>query len=503
MKYVLTFLSTAFVFHLAAQQVHQCGTTAETLDVLGSQLQENRLSSNASIEARNEAVFLPITFHLVASDEGNGRVRESSVLDQLCQLNIDFLPHDIQFYLKEFKYIDNSTLYEEHREDEDLMIRQRDNASINVFILKEANNSNEIEDGQTLGYFNIQRDWLVMRRDEINDHSIVLTHEVGHFLGLLHPYNGWDFEPWTEEMHGNPAPTRSPRGISTERMDGSNCSQSGDFLCDTPPDYFFAFGNSTCNYEGGARDPNGVLVDPDERNYMGNFVGECERDTYYFSTEQVEIMKTNIQSPQRDYLRTDFLPQNLITQQDVLLNFPADDETIPTFNLVPLKWSTVEGATQYLVEIDRVRSFNVQTRRVVTDQNSLELFDLDARRQYYWRVRPFNAYNTCVEFSPPATFRTGLVRDTTQLPLIEDWQILPNPVRYSEQLTIDISTQRQFAAQVQVLDALGRVVIDEDHFIMPNDNQIFLDLPRLALGAYVVVVRTIETTKVLRLVVSG
>ena len=40
---------------------------------------------------------------------------------------------------------------------------------------------------------------------------------------------------------------------------------SGDFLCDTPADYNLGFGWNNCNYTGGAMDPNGILLNPDEK----------------------------------------------------------------------------------------------------------------------------------------------------------------------------------------------------------------------------------------------
>ncbi|MEM9885884.1 MAG: zinc-dependent metalloprotease [Bacteroidota bacterium] len=492
MRSVLIFVSLLSAICLHSQHIHSCDLSDETRETLEKNIiAYQQILKENPIESRTEISYIPMTFHLIANDEGIGRLKESRVLDQLCQLNKDFAAYKLQFFLERFNYEDNSILYTEHTEGESRMRAIRDNNALNVFVVQDANNNSTIENGRTFGYYNTGTDWLVMRRDQINEKSIVLTHEVGHFLGLLHPYNGWDSEPWEEEKHGNPAPVRSPRNVLTELMDGSNCDIAGDRLCDTPPDYFFAFNWDDCDYRGGARDPNGVLVDPDELNFMGNYFG-CDRASYIFSKEQNDIMQMDIKSARRNYLRSDNTPDIQEPDESVSLRFPEDDGTVPTFNSVSFEWTPVEGATQYLIEIDRLPSFNIQTRHFITEDTLLEINNLDAERQYFWRVRPFNAYNTCSEFSEASTFTTGLTLDTTQLVLVEDWNIYPNPISSRERLTLDIETRRNFDALIQIYDLVGRLVYEEEISIESNQGAINLDLNRFSSGIYVFILHTEE-----------
>ncbi|MEM9848753.1 MAG: T9SS type A sorting domain-containing protein [Bacteroidota bacterium] len=492
MRSVLIFASLLSVAMLRAQYIPSCNLSTETLEQLEAQMiaYQQQLASNP-LEVRSEITYIPITFHLIANDRGLGRVKEARVLDQLCQLNKDFQAYNIQFFLRRFNYENSSVLYNDHTEDEALMRDIRDNNAINIFLVQDANNDSTLEDGRTFGYYDTRTDWLVVRRDQINDKSIVLTHEMGHFLGLLHPYNGWDSDPWTAEKHGNPAPVRSPRNIPTELMDGSNCETAGDRLCDTPPDYFFAFSWDNCNYTGGALDPDGVLVDPDELNYMGNYF-RCDRESYYFSPEQSNIMQLDVNSPRRNYLRSEATPNVEAPNELVSLKFPEDDGNVPTFNAVSFEWTPVEGATQYLVEIDRVLSFNIQTRHFITTEPSLEINNLDASRQYYWRVRPFNAYNTCSEFSEASTFTTGSTLDTTQLALIEDWRLYPNPVSQSERLILDIDSRRNFDARIRIFDLTGRLIFEEERLIENNQLTLDYNITNLPAGVYAFVINTEE-----------
>lgn len=493
MRSVFTFMGLLCASTIFAQNHFSCGMNKAGLKLMEERLLTYKaLLKNNQIESRSEVTFIPIVFHLIANEKGIGRVKESAVLDQMCQLNKDFASENIQFFIKDLNYIDDGQLYNDHNDDRDRLRQERDNNALNVFIVNDANNGSTLDNGVTLGYYDPQRDWLVMRRDEINSRSIVLTHEVGHFFGLLHPYNGWDFEPWEEAVHGNPAPARSPRGVATELADGSNCERSGDFLCDTPADYFFAFEYDDCDFTERVLDPNGEQVDPDELNYMANFLRGCERNKYYFSAEQSAIMQMNLQDPARNYLRNNFTPTDAGSPKAPVLELPGNESTVATFNLVTFEWSNTESATQYIFEIDRTRSFNVQPIIKITDEPFLELSNLNPKREYYWRVRPFNAYETCTEFSPPVSFTTGERLDTTQFEQIEALNIFPNPVQAQNTLTIELETQRNFTANIFIYDMIGQLVLEHKTPISPAERFVEFDVRRFSTGIYTVMVVTDE-----------
>lgn len=80
--------------------------------------------------------------------------------------------------------------------------------------------------------------------------SHVISHEMGHCLGLYHTFHGLC------------------EGGCAELVIGSNCTTCGDFVCDTPPDpQTFQVSQSTCLWNGntcgvGANDANGDPYNP-------------------------------------------------------------------------------------------------------------------------------------------------------------------------------------------------------------------------------------------------
>jgi ELWxxDGT repeat protein len=86
----------------------------------------------------------------------------------------------------------------------------------------------------------------------------ILSHELGHVLGLPH-------------THGY---TNS--GTTNELADGSNCATHGDRFCDTPADpNLLGKVNGSCVYTGSARDANGMHYTPNTHNIMSYTSSAC------------------------------------------------------------------------------------------------------------------------------------------------------------------------------------------------------------------------------------
>jgi len=101
----------------------------------------------------------------------------------------------------------------------------------------------------------------------------IFIHEIGHHLGLWHTHEDY---------------------FGVELVDGSNCQEAGDFICDTPADpklsLFYEDLYSTCAYENKETDPNGDIYKPDVTNYMSYAPLECLSS---FTALQNQVMNYN------------------------------------------------------------------------------------------------------------------------------------------------------------------------------------------------------------------
>jgi hypothetical protein len=109
-------------------------------------LQLKRLSANLlneRVSDRNLIRYVPIFFHRVGNSDGAGKIKESRVFENLCELNKDFAPQNIQFYISEkprvglFDTLINNVNVFENQSNEFLMETHRHSNAINVYIVKE------------------------------------------------------------------------------------------------------------------------------------------------------------------------------------------------------------------------------------------------------------------------------------------------------------------------------------------------------------------------------
>ena len=463
-NFVSFLLLTSLVFSLQGQTATTvCGILPSANDIITQRLEENKTTLDEFPIQFRSVDYIPIKFHLIADSDGNGRSSYDEILDQVCNLNADFIDLNMQFYIKDgFDLIDNSTIFTNHPAVSFAMTSRNDPEAINVWVLDDATPSGVNGDGIIAGYYDPSnsKDWIIMRIDKTGDGQPFLSHEMGHFFSLLHPHRGWDAEAYDPDKHGVPAPARSPGGIATELQDGSNCATAGDRICDTAPDYNNGLGWSTCDYTLDVLDPTGDKINPDERLHMGYFFS-CLTDRY-FSKKQKELMQTDFMSNKRKHIRTGFTPDAIEVNSVEALLEPADGATTSGFNNVFLEWEPATGANQYLIEIDRLPTFGSSyLQEFIATESSAEIENLEPGKRYFWRVRPFNEYATCAFPSSFSSFSTGTATNTTDLVDITDFNLSPNPADRNQDLHIELETLRGFDAQIQLFNITGQLIQDK------------------------------------------
>ena len=450
--FLLTFLlAFAFVSQVSAQ-ANWCGISPQNAKQIKDYMLQVREDMRGYVYDRDAVTYVPVRFFLVGKNDGSDRPSEKSALQALCHLNDNYADQDIQFYLKELKYMNNTSV--NTNPESFSAVTAIKNAMIynalNVFIV------DIIAEPGVAAYYQPPagpngNDWIIASESYVDDVR-VLSHEVGHFFSLNHTFYGWESSGgWDPAIHGIQVSNYSPDGILNEKVDGSNCQTAGDGICDTSADYMFPTNN--CTYNGNAKDPNGILVSPDLNNHM-NYAFGC--NDYYFSDDQKAQIKANLFHSTRNYVRPNYTPTTTVISAVPTIISPANQETIATYNYVNLEWSAVTGADRYLVELVNSTTGN---QRFIVNENKLLLTTLPASKSFLWRVMAFNEYATCANFSAQKIFKTGdIFSDTSESPAINDWSVNPNPVRIGQSFNVSVESINGVEADITLFNMTGQVV---------------------------------------------
>jgi hypothetical protein len=457
---------------------HSCGISAESQEVLFKNMVElrNRYPNLATSRAIS---YIPVWFHLVAKSDGTGRTTEANVAEMLCEWNKIYANNalDMQFYIKGFNKIDYDPLYNgpQSFDGSNRMAATKKADGMNVYLVNNSGTGTEPAGTVILAYYSNRQttadaeyatDWIVVSNNQVNaSNATTIAHESGHFFSLAHTFYGWENGPFAPTSAAPCAPASvnyNGRIIAVERVartgTSKNCDVAGDGICDTPEDYNFGFGATSCNYSGIAKDPQCVSVNPDETNLMGYFLG-CLKN---FSVEQKAAIRNNyLNHAKRAYLRSGNITPPLTAAVPTLLS-PANAATTPYFNNIALDWADVPSAIGYTVDVSKFSSFTSSKTFFATASN-FNINNLNtsgyfvAGTTYYWKIRAIVPFNNCLNVAT-GNFKTGTLNAVQEISGISQFTVSPNPLNSSQNMTLEMNSEMAFEAKIKLVNMMGQVM---------------------------------------------
>lgn len=239
---------------------------------------ENHLHDrHSSIAQYSGPYHVNVFFHIIRDYDGNDYYSFPLSDLSLClqRLNNDFNPLDITFDSLGMDYID-SQIYYRHialsdSEYHSLMYCQFHSNAIDIYLLPLNSFPKGLSEGipgRALAIGGIDPYGVVYAT------SHVLSHEIGHCLGLFHTFHG------------------ANTGGCNELVNGSNCDICGDYVCDTPADpydiqHYSAFPPDCIWTNTALTDTNNQLYIPDTKQIMSYTQVDCME---HFSAGQGDRM---------------------------------------------------------------------------------------------------------------------------------------------------------------------------------------------------------------------
>jgi Secretion system C-terminal sorting domain len=244
----------------------------------------------ASLNSDNP-FYLKVYFHVVKRANGTGGQTNGEVDGILNLLNEDFNPHNI-FFIEdcgERQVIQSNAIYQNGKLCDFTSFTHAD--GIDVFLMGDDAISLGGEANNIPGdYFFVSGSYWKSPFGSIPK-SRIISHEMGHCLGLWHTHHGEELPLASLNCDGVPY---IPSNICLELVNGSNGTTCGDYIQDTPADPNIAFNvNANCQWQGSKVDPNGAAYNPDEKNIMSYTSPDCMA---YFTEGQGAWMRAAIQT---------------------------------------------------------------------------------------------------------------------------------------------------------------------------------------------------------------
>lgn len=369
-------------------------------------------------ERPEEPLYIPLTVHILGTDEGFGYFSVNQTYDALCTLNEDFAASNIQFFVpEEFNYIDRTEWYNhaEYRPGYDMMNFNNVAGTVNCYIVQNP--------AGNCGYYAPAGDAVALSKGcmGVGDHT--WAHELGHFFSLPHTFRGWEGIDYDPNVATSTYQAQVRRGI--ENVARTNCASAGDRFCETLPDYLsfrWPCNSSTKESIVQMTDLNGDKFRADGTLFMSYASDNCSSR---FSTDQIDAMYANINTQRRDLLNNEAFDGEIIGEVEKIE--PLDGAGVQ-YDAGYLEWSAVENATHYFVTVSRLPNLGgLLIVEDITTDTFVYLPELSLGRTYHWRVRAVNKFSYCSNPTDITSFIASALTNVNE-EISESVNIWPNPV---------------------------------------------------------------------------
>lgn len=300
---------------------------------------------------------LRLKAHIVVGNTTLTSVSESQVFAAVRQLNKVYSdnPTDIQFYLDPcINYIDDheiATTSFAPKDYWDTSTLPSTNDAIDLLLLPIDNGINGGRaDGIAVGSRLVLSGFFPETTTPLIETN-VLSHEIGHVLGLLHTFGPLQFNrTWRQTIccgsltlngpYGEPAGQAERMVIVGQNANGDNiyrCNVTGDNICDTQADPTFSFTSCTQTYQGQGcptsgsaavdcvnEDWNGDPYMPTSDNLMDYTSMDC---LLLFTNDQMGMMSRTITDIPAINMTLHTIPNALIISGTAIINTPVDYST--------------------------------------------------------------------------------------------------------------------------------------------------------------------------------
>ncbi len=476
----ITLISLGLLFSSIgnAQSVNPkwCGTgqvTQTTRDFLKSIDYTQNLTENT--------INIPVTIHIIRSDQGGGSFTAARAIDGLCDVNNRFAGTGMKFFLAgNPRFIDDSDLL--NPVDWSIPIDMLDvynvPRTVNIYYTNlSALSLCGFAFYPLTGPGGFQNDGgVVMSFACSQPNGTTLAHELGHYFALPHTFDQTSENP-LDPLYAELV-TRNTNEILPRRS--ANCSNAGDYFCDTPADFIDY--RWSCPTAATALDLNGDVLRPDSSYYMSYSSDVCMSR---FSEQQVLAMRATVANTNapRGYLLLNtpgVLPD--ISQLAPTSLVPAEGDSNIAGNFAEFRWTRVAGAQYYNLKIYQFGGLLMDTLIVdtvfVNRSNAIR-----ANRNLSWEVRALNQVSLCTPYSTRNNFRTGnfigLSTSSLELGTLQLW---PNPIRSGE--TLNLTGLKEGVTSISVYDLQGRKMVQSS--ILVETNTTIFELPNLKQGVYLI-----------------